>query len=244
MTSVDTQLNYLGSILVRDVYVKVRSAFGTRPPNERRQLLIGRITAFALGLLAIVTAIIVQRAHGVFDFALMYYSWFAPSMLTPVMLGFLYTKTPSWSANASVTAGLVVVWLVNVVFDVTPYQYEWNIFGGVLVSTAVFFLAGLWKEKDIDATASIQSFSRDMADPATDVPLHWDPNALQSYKIIGVLTIGIGVALLFLQLIPAPGDVAMLNFLTGICTVTFGIVILWYFKKQFKRATALEKGKP
>lgn len=244
MTSVDTQLNYLGSILVRDVYVKVRNAVGVDSPSERHQLLIGRLTAFGLGLLAIVTAIIVQRTHGVFDFALMYYSWFAPSMLTPVMLGLVYTRTPSWSANASATAGLVMVCLVNLVFSVEPYQYEWNIFGGVAVSTVVFFLSARWTEKNSDRRASLQAFSRDLAHPATEVPLHWDPNALQSYKIIGVVTIGIGVALLALDLIPGSGDVAMLNLVTGICTVAFGVAILWYFKRQLDRATAPGKGTP
>jgi Na+/proline symporter len=244
ITSVDTQLNYLGSILVRDVYVKVRTTLGVHPPTERHQLHIGRVTAFALGLLAIVTAILVQRAHGVFDFALMYYSWFAPSMLMPVMLGLVYTKTPSWSAIASATAGLVVVWLVNVAFSVAPYQYEWNIFGGVFVSTVVFFLSGLWKEENADRMATLQGFRQDLEHPATDVALHWDPNALQSYKIIGVVTIGIGAVLLALELTPGIGDAAMLNAVAGICTIAFGIAILWYFKRQFARATSAGKGKP
>ncbi|HEX9655563.1 MAG TPA: hypothetical protein VGB89_01455 [Bacteroidota bacterium] len=239
MTSVDTQLNYLASILVRDVYVKLRKTKSGDGPSEKRQLRIGRITAFALGVLAIVTAIIVQRTKGVFDFALMYYSWFGPAMFTPVMLGFLYTKTPSWSANASATAGLVVVWLGNVVFDVTPYQYEFNIFGGVLVSTLVFFGSALFREKRFTTIAQIAAFKKDLGDPATKESLRWDPNALQSYKIVGVLTIGIGVALLSLNLVPAASDVILLNSVAGLCTVSFGVLILWYFKKQLKKSLAL-----
>ena len=241
MTSVDTQLNYLASILVRDVYVKIRNRNAGGDPSEQRQLLISRITAFALGLLAIVTAIIVQRTKGVFDFALMYYSWFAPSMFTPIMLGFLYTKTPSWSANASATAGLVVVWSVNVVFDVTPYQYEFNVFGGVLICTLVFFGSAFYKEKSISTLSRIAAFKQDLADPATKESLRWDPNALQSYKIVGVLTIGIGVALLLLNLVPARSDVVLLNVATGFCTIGLGVLILWYFRKQLKRSLALEE---
>jgi Na+/proline symporter len=140
MTSIDTQLNYLASILVRDVYVKIRGAITGSAPGEKEQLTTSRITAFSLGILAIITAILVQRAKGVFDFALMYYSWFGPSMLTPVMLGLVYKKTPSWSAIAAATTGLVVIFIVNVLVDVSPYQYEVNIFGGVGASALVFFL--------------------------------------------------------------------------------------------------------
>lgn len=241
MTSVDTQLNYLASILVRDVYVKIRKTKAGDGLSEQRQLRIGRITAFALGLLAIVTAIIVQRTKGVFDFALMYYSWFAPAMFMPIMLGFLYTKTPSWSANASATAGLIVVWLGNVVFDVTPYQYEFNIFGGVLVSTFVFFGSAFFKEKRIPTLSRIAAFKKDLADPATKESLRWDPNALQSYKIVGVLTIGIGVVLLLLNLVPTTPDVVLLNSVTGFCTIALGLLILWYFRTQLKKSLALEE---
>lgn len=243
MTSLDTQLNYLASILVRDVYVKIRGTKSGRDPSEQHQLRVGRMTAFGLGLLAIITAIIVQRTKGVFDFALMYYSWFAPAMLTPIMLGFLYTKTPSWSANASATAGLLVVWLGNVVLDVAPYQYEFNIFGGVGVCTLVFFGSALFRETRIPTLARIASFKKDLEDPATQESLQWDPNALQSYKIVGILTIGIGVALLFLNLVPASTDVVLLNTTAGLCTVALGVLILWYFKRQVKHSAALAENR-
>ncbi len=241
LTSVDTQLNYLASILVRDVYAKIRKGIFGRDASEKHQLFISRLSAFGLGMLAIITAILVQRTKGVFDFALMYYSWFAPSMFTPIMLGFLYTKTPSWSASASATAGLVVVWFGNVVFDVTPYQYEFNIFGGVLISTIVFFGSALYKEKNSSVLASIRSFEKDIAAPATTESLHWDPNALQSYKIVGVVTIGIGVVLMLLSAVPATRDATLLNLITGLCTIGLGILILWYFKKQSRQSLALEE---
>jgi hypothetical protein len=129
--------------------------------------------------------------------------------------------------------------LGNVVFDVTPYQYEFNIFGGVLVSTLVFFGSALFREKRFTTITQIAAFKKDLGDPATKESLRWDPNALQSYKIVGVLTIGIGVALLSLNLVPAASDVILLNSVAGLCTVSFGVLILWYFKKQLKKSLAL-----
>ena len=240
MNSVDTQLNYLASILVRDVYVKIRKALDGREPGENRQLRMSRVAAFVLGFLAIVTAILVQKTKGVFDFALMYYSWFAPSMFTPVMLGLLYTKTPSWSAAASATAGLIVVWFGNVVFDVTPYQYEFNILGGIGVSTLVFFSSSFFKEKNVSTLETMKDFKKDLATPATNEPLRWDPNALQSYKIIGVITIGIGAVLLLLSAVPGKIDARILNSVAGLCTILLGVAIFWYFKKQSRQPLGAE----
>jgi SSS family solute:Na+ symporter len=240
MTSVDTQLNYLASILVRDVYVKIKKRNTNDEASQQHQLFVSRVAAFTLGLLAIVTAIIVQRTKGVFDFALMYYSWFGPAMATPIMLGFLYTKTPSWSANASATAGLLVVLLVNVVLDVTPYQYEFNIFGGVLVSTIVFFGSVFFREKSATTLSRIAGFRKDLDDPATNESLRWDPNALQSYKIVGILTMGIGAALLLLNVVPANSNVVLLNVLTGFGTIGLGAAILLYFRQQLRRSLSQE----
>jgi Na+/proline symporter len=234
MTHTDTALNYLASILVRDVYIRVKQKFHRTVPDERRQLRVARVTTFTLGVLAIVTAIIVQRTKGVFDFALMYYSWFGPSMLTPVMLGLVTTKTPSWSAIASATAGLVVVLICNTVIEVKPYQYEVNIFGGILVATAVFFLSALWPEKDPAAQERIRAFDTELKTPADEKALAWDRNALHSYQVVGVLTMGIGVGLLILLLVPSGAEVRMLTIITGGSTAALGGGMLWYFRRQLK----------
>ncbi|MCC6397883.1 MAG: hypothetical protein IT282_12765 [Bacteroidetes bacterium] len=232
MTSIDTQLNYLASILVRDVYVKLRGTVTGSEPGAREQLTTGRITAFSLGILAIITAILVQRTKGVFDFALMYYSWFGPSMFTPVMLGLVYKKTPSWSAIASATAGLVVIFIVNVLVDVTPYQYEVNIFGGVGVATIVFFFTSLWKEKDPAILKAHDAFAKDLATPAVDEHLRWSGNALSSYRIVGVLTIAIGVVVIALGFVPASMAVHAITLVCGAGTAFLGWLMMWYFRRQ------------
>ena len=234
MTHTDTALNYLASILVRDVYMKLRKTFSRTLPGERHQLFVARITTFSLGFLAIATAIIVQRTKGVFDFALLYYSWFGPSMLTPVMLGFLTTKTPSWSATASATASLAVVLLFNTAVDVRPYQYEVNIFGGILVSAAVFFLSALWPEKEKAAQERIAAFASDLASPVAGKSAVWDRNALHSYLVVGVLTLVIGGALLLLLMVPAGIEVRTLTLIMGLATMVLGGGMLLYFRRQLK----------
>ena len=232
MTHTDTALNYLASILVRDVYVRVRIEVYRKTPAERELLRIGRIAAFSLGLLAIVTAIIVQRSKGVFDFALLYYSWFSPSMLMPVMLGFVFRRTPSWAAIVSSTAGLVTVLIVSVFVDVKPYQYEVNIFGGVGVTTIVFFLSALFKEKNPGAVQRREKFFLDLDTPATEEPTAWGVNALSSYRIVGILTAAIGVTVMGLSLVPTSSTVRTLALSLGAGAAILGGVIVWYFRKQ------------
>jgi Na+/proline symporter len=240
MTTVDTSLNYLASILVRDVFVRLRTTFGRAALQEKRQLRMSRVTACVLGTLAIATALIVQRTKGVFDFALMYYSWFTPSMLTPVMLGFVYTKTPPWSAGVSATVGLSVVLLSNVVIDVSPYQYEVNIFGGILVSGTVFFLSSFWNRRDRDSRSRLDAFVRDLATPAVSSSFAWDLNALHSYRVVGLLTIAIGGALLAMLFVPAPHDVFVLGLIIGVCTVGLGTLIVLYFRSQMRKLPSHE----
>ena len=227
-SSVDTGLNYLASIIVRDVYVKFRPT----APSEKQQLRMGRITVLTLGGLAIISALIVQKAKGVFDFALMYYSWFTPSMLTPVMLGLVYTKTPSWSAIAAATIGLLLVLAANTIFDFSAHQYEANVFIGVFASAFVFFASSFFKEKDAAARERIGNFAQNLATPAAIAEYKWDFNTMNSYKVVGVLTAGVGVVLILLMLAPATIEVRTLNLIAGAGTLAVGLIMVWYFKKK------------
>ncbi len=227
-SAVDTGLNYLASIIVRDVYVKFRPT----APSEKQQLRMGRITVLTLGGLAIISALIVQKAKGVFDFALMYYSWFTPSMLTPVMLGLVYTKTPSWSAIASATIGLLLVLAANTIFDFSAHQYEANVFIGVGASAFVFFISSFFKEKDAAARERIGAFSQNLDTPAVVAEYKWDFNTMNSYKVVGVLTAGVGAVLILMMLVPATIEVRVLNLIAGAGTLAVGLIMIWYFKKK------------
>jgi cytosine/uracil/thiamine/allantoin permease len=166
----------------------------------------------------------------------MYYSWFGPSMMTPVMLGFLFTRTPSWSALVSCGVSLVFVLVCNTVVDVAPYQYEVNIFGGVLVAAVVFFASARWMDKDLEARGRLAAFQKDLATPAADETLRWDTRALQSYRIVGVLTIGIGVVVTALMFVPTTTVVKTLTAAAGGFTIAMGALMLWYFNRKAKES--------
>ncbi len=233
-SAVDTGLNYLASILVRDVYVRLKKASSRQEPSQQQQLRMGRVLVLVLGALAIASALIVQRAKGVFEFALMYYSWFTPAMLTPVMLGFVFTKTPSWSAIGSALTGLLLVLACNVVFDFSAHQYEANVFVGVSASALVFFISSFWQDRDPHKRARIAAFARELQTPAQAEKQGWDNNTLQSYKVIGVLTAAVGVVLLLLMFVPASRAVFWLNAIAAFCTLGVGLCMVWYFRSRQK----------
>jgi solute:Na+ symporter, SSS family len=236
MTTIDTSLNYLASILVRDIYERVSVGVLKRSPTSQQKLRMSRIMALTLGVLAIITALIVQRTKGVFDFALMYYSWFGPAMMTPVMLGFLVRKTPSWSAVVAAMGGLIFVLATNTLIDVAPHQYEYNVFGGIFVSGIIFFLSAFWQEKDKAVLESQNAFFDDLNTPAVSEHLRWSPNAIHSYRIVGILTVGIGIVVVGLGFVEASAAEHMLTLGTGIATVLLGFLMIWYFKKQIANA--------
>jgi hypothetical protein len=155
-----------------------------------------------------------------------------PSMLMPVMLGFLVKKTPSWSAIASATAGLVVVLITNVFIDVTPYQYEVNIFGGVGVASLVFFLSMLFKETDAQAPGRQDRFAEDLSRPANAEGIGWGTNALSSYRIVGLLTAAIGITVIGLALVPTTSQVRFLTLALGLGTAGLGGLMVWFFHRE------------
>ena len=232
MTSIDTQLNYLASILIRDVYVRIRTTPAGVEPDQKEQLTASRITAIVLGVLATATALFFQRWKSVFDVALSYYSWFGPSMLTPVMLGFLIRRTPSWSAIVSSAAGLIIVLVVNVFIPFDGYQYEANIIAGVGISSLVFLLTALWPERSEAALERVKRFFMDLETPATDESLRWSGNAVSSYQIVGVLTASIGTVVVLLGLVPASMPVHILTVGLGTATAFLGWLMTWYFRRQ------------
>ena len=78
----------------------------------------------------------------------------------------------------------------------------------------------------------IGAFAGDLGTPATGKSPVWDKNALQSYLVVGVLTVVIGGALLLLMLVPAGIEVRTLTLIMGLATMALGAGMLLYFRKQ------------
>lgn len=260
MSSTDTLFNWLAAVLTKDVYVPVATRFSGRAPAEKTQMWVGKLCVALLGIIAIWVAFNVKRFGGAFDVYMRAESLYKITLFVPVFLGLLYTKTPWWSALASVAAGVVSVLVIGVFaalqselplqfmnilfadisvtwfgFDLT--RYELNATVGLAVSGLVFFVSAFFNKRQGDFKTRIESFETDLKTPAyAELDERITPEGLKAYGIMGWLALGMGVGMIGLAL-PTWGDGGGLNFIAGILAAIVGAVILRAIRRYHKRHT-------
>ncbi len=249
MSSTDTLFNWLAAVLTKDVYVPIASRVSGKVPTERRQLLVGKTCVALLGIFAIWVAFNVQKYGGAFDVYMKAESLYKITLFVPVFIGLLWTKTPWWSAIASVTAGVVAVLGVgvyasfqsgvaptamNVLFSdvaVTWFgleltRYELNALVGLIVSGGVFYVTSFFNKREGAFRERIESFEKDMKTPAHSHPdTKIGPEGLQSYRFMGRLAVGMGVLLILLTF-PTFSEGGILNTVAGLIALGVGILVI------------------
>lgn len=248
MSSTDTLFNWLAAVLTKDVYVPLASRVKGKAPSERQQLWVGRLCVASLGIFAIWVAFNVQRFGGAFDVYMRAESLYKITLFVPVFLGLLFTRTPWWSAIASIAVGGTGVLIIGVVatleselplefmnilfadikvtwlgFDLT--RYELNALVGLILTSAVFFGSAFFNQRQGAFKKRIESLETDLRTPAySDQPNHISPVGLKAYELMGKLAMGLGVAMTVLALLTW-GEGAFLNQCAGIISFLIGVVI-------------------
>lgn len=249
MSSTDTTFNWLGAVLTKDVFVPISEKVRNHTPTEKTQLWVGKFVVASLGVIAIWIAFNIQKYGGAFDVYMKAESLYKITLFVPVFLGILYTRTPSWSAIASVAAGVVSVLGIGVTaaiqsgksvtvmnilfsdlnvhwigFDLT--RYELNALVGLFVCTSVFVVSGFFNRREGNFKDRIESFEKDLNTPAyADGDHKMGAEGLKAYQIMGILSIGLG-SILILLAVPTIRDGGWLNGLVGVLAVGIGILIL------------------
>ncbi|MEX0324853.1 MAG: hypothetical protein AB3N33_02065, partial [Puniceicoccaceae bacterium] len=249
MSSTDTTFNWLGAVLTKDVYVPLTEKIRKETPSERTQLWVGKGVVASLGIIAIWISFNIQKYGGAFDVYMKAESLYKITLFVPVFFGLLYTRTPWWSAIASVAAGVISVLAVgvaaalqtednlsfmNILFadmEVTSFglvftRYELNALVGLAVSGGVFLFSafldkrtGLFKER-------IESFEKDLQTPAHEDPDHKiGPEGLKAYRLMGILAIGLGVVLLILSVFTMTSG-GWLNAIVGGLAIGIGFITI------------------
>ena len=247
MSSTDTLFNWLGAVLTKDVYVPVTTRLRKKEPSERTQLWVGKTFVGLLGITAIWVAFNVQRFGGAFDVYMKAESLYKITLFVPVFVGLLYTRTPWWSAAAAVLAGVIGVLGVGVAaalqtegslttmnvlfadiqatwlgFELT--RYELNAIVGLITSGTVFFLSAFFDKRDGAFKGRIESLEHDLRTPAyKDIHDRIRPEGLQAYRLMALLSIGLGIFLLILCF-PTLGDGGWLNAVAGSLSLGIGIL--------------------
>jgi len=115
VTSIDATYNYVAAILSRDVYQRVFH----RGASQKAQVLIGRLSTLAIGVLVIFIASFYAsiKEMGVFEIMILVSGLIVVPANVPVVIGLLYKRTPSWAGMLVLTVGLSVGLIGNYVFN-------------------------------------------------------------------------------------------------------------------------------
>lgn len=249
MSSTDTTFNWLGAVLTKDVFVPISEKVRNHTPTEKTQLWVGKFVVASLGVIAIWIAFNIQKYGGAFDVYMKAESLYKITLFVPVFLGILFTRTPWWSAIASVGVGVASVLGIGVAaaiqsgksvtvmnilfsdmnaswfgFDLT--RYELNALVGLFTCTIVFVGSAFLNRREGSFKDRVESFEQDLKTPAhADEDHKVGPEGLKAYQIMGILSIGLGAVLLVLT-IPTFTDGGWLNGIVGALAVGIGLLIL------------------
>ncbi len=249
MSSTDTLFNWLGAVLTKDVFVPLSQRLRGREPEERTQLWVGKGFVALLGVIAIWIAFNVQRYGGAFDVYIKAESLYKITLFVPVFIGLLFTRTPWWSAMASVVAGMLAIFAIGITaavksgdpvsfmsilfadietrwFGMTLTRYELNGILGFVSAASVLLLSAFWNKRSGAFKERIESLEKDLRTPAySNADDKIRPEGLQAYRLTAILTLGLGAFQLVLS-VPTWHDGGWLNLLTGLLAVVIGLAIL------------------
>ncbi len=114
MSSMSGVWNTVSSIVSVDIYKnRFKPAAG-----EKETLWVGRVSVFALALVAILVAlVIIHSDYGVFSFSNIFFGLTGVPSAIPMFLGIMTKKISRWSAMASVLAGILMASLARFVLQ-------------------------------------------------------------------------------------------------------------------------------
>ena len=170
----------------------------------------------------VVTAFIISKRGGAFDFALKYYSLAGPGFLMPVALGMIWRRTPWWSGIAACVAAFTAAFGLMFADAWPEHVYERNVLSAMIAATVVFAISAFFYRDEDPASAECRKLDADLRTPVAD-EAKISGGALAVYGVIGNLSLVLGAVLIACLLLPsdpqAPGSI---NLIAGLLLVGVG----------------------
>lgn len=258
MSTLSSNFNAYAAVITDDIIKRLFMKNAT----ERRLLLVGRIVTLLQGVIVIVLAILMsQRPGGVFQLMLDFSGIVVIPAGIPIFMGLIYRRTPQWAAIASYLTGLI---LGVVTMFVLPENYDLRVFGWPILSNPVrfeqqifvfgsasalvYFLPGLFiRIREGDYKRRLDAFFGKLATPidSSEVEVSETTEA-GSYQITGWSTVGMGVPIALLSLLPdlEPSG-RIINLVIGLSICALGAGVLAMSRRLVRmRAEEGEDGPP
>jgi len=187
MSALDSEYNVLGSVLTRDVYERF-----LRPRAGTRELMrAGRAATALVGVVPIVLAFVLVKRHGLFDTVLATFGISGGPMAVPLLGGLVYRRGTAWGAVASLALGTAVG--AGLMFG-AGLDYTWYAAGSIGTSIAAYLIVSELTPLDASRRQKVEAFFDRLSRPA-EPPARSTSDAPSPFGIVGVVTLGLGVAL-------------------------------------------------
>ncbi|GAL10806.1 putative transporter protein [Vibrio astriarenae] len=111
-----TALNRNAGIVVNNIYLSLINP----KASDEQQMLWGKVSTLATGILAGIVALLFARIEGysLFDIMMIFTALLQMPLSVPSFLALMSLRTPAWSGWATVCVGLVVSAFMHFIFDV------------------------------------------------------------------------------------------------------------------------------
>jgi len=221
--SLDAALNSNAGFFVRNVYYR----YINRSASDSRQILVGKLTTAAFGLLTVGVALMVNslRTLNLFDLFQILNAMLLPPMIVPMVLGLVIKKTPDWSGWSTVLVGLGCAALSQALFDsalvaswlgldreLTTREMVDSRFLFISIATwggsTAWFLSSMvfWKSASPAHQSRVESLFEDLARPVDHMAEGGENQDAMQYRIIGWLCLVMGGFLFLCIFIPNPPE--------------------------------------
>ncbi len=190
MSALDSEYNVISSILTRDVYQRI-----IRPGASRRELMnVGRVTTVLAGVVPIVVAFVLIKEQGLFDTILATFGITGGPMAVPLLAGLVYRRGTSSGAVSSLIMGMAVGAALKFGADAPYNSYQWYSLGSI-ATTLVVFLVVSWLTQPGEAKQRMVADFFDRLSRPVDPPPPQAADGPSPFGIVGLVTLGLGVAL-------------------------------------------------
>jgi len=197
MSSLNNQLNANAAVLVRDIVPLLRRKLGWKPFSERGELVVSQIATAVMGASFVGLACFFAREGGPSLFAAMFdvIALVAVPLYVPLCLMTFIRKVPSWTAMASVGAGLagsLCGFFSRELFG-APWSYQVKVVVNLGAGIAAYLLCALfWRLGDPAYRSRVAAFYERMLRPVDFAAEVGPGNDRTQFRTIGVFSVLIG----------------------------------------------------
>ncbi|MHB8655638.1 MAG: sodium:solute symporter family transporter [Terriglobia bacterium] len=237
MSALSAEYNVLSAVLTNDIYYGLLN----RKADQRRLILVARLTTLLVGVLTIGLGFLVLLLPGTTLFSKMVtvYGVLAPALMIPLLAGFLSRRISWRGALAGLVAGLtsgISFYAYRLFFfpGATPAGKQWvtqvyeplMIFIDCGVTILAMVITTLLERRTAAEEQQAKSFFERLDRPVLlDAPATADEPALAPFHLVGVVVMLVGALLAAVGFFTASDLAHRLNVGVGLAIVVLGYVL-------------------